>query len=134
MRDATVSIDVEIGVICGPRFQAFVDPLEQEDVLSVIARHVVPSALSALHAAEPEVFTRIGELTSNAEDGTKIVQFVTVKLKEFACSDKRVIGLEWAAWTKLVEEEPGEALLYIECYVVGDDDIGPIKDVPKFLH
>ncbi len=134
MWNHSLAINIKIGVVCGPRFETAVDPFEEQNVVSVITRHVIPSALLALHTAEPEVFARMRELAPDVEDCAKVVKFVGIKLEEFSCSDKRVKGLEWTTRAELVEEESGEALLYVECNVVGDDNVSLVQDTPKVLH
>ncbi len=134
MRDAAASIEVEVGVVGGPRFKAVVDPLQQENIARIITRHVVPRALLALHAAKPEVLTRCLELAADMEDRAEIIEFIAIELEEFSRREEGIESLEWRARAKLMEQESGVALLYIECYVVGDDNVGFIQDLPEVMH
>lgn len=134
MGDPVPGVRVQVGVVCGPRFQALVDPLQQQDVVRVIAGEVVPRAFFALHAAQPEVLTRMRELTADREDGAQIIEFIAIELEKASRCDQRIKGLKWTTGLQFMEQESGEAFLYVEINVMGDDDIGLIQDAPEVPH
>ncbi len=134
MWDPFPGVHVQVGVVCGPRFQTLINPLKQDNVVRVICHEVVPRALFALKAAKPEVLTRMRELTATPKDGAQVIEFIAVEFEELSCSEEGIEGLEWTTGLQFMEEEPGVAFLYIECYIMGDNDVGLIEYSPEVLH
>ena len=128
-------IEVEVRMIGSKRFQALIDPLKQSNILGVIAKHLIPRACFALHAAKPEVFARMCDFAATAEDATEVVEFITIELEELARNLQCIDGLEWRWSMELVGEEAGAGLLEIEGVpIVSDDDISRVKQQKKAFH
>lgn len=125
---------IEIRVRRSPRTKLKVNPLKKRDILAIVTPHDRPGFWITGHAAEPQVFARVGKLPADAEIMAKIVKLVGVELKEASCQLEGINALVRRWRFQPIGGKTSVRLAKIMAIsIVGDYDICLVQYFPELL-
>ena len=113
-------VEVHIGMIA-PRSQALINPLQEPNIVGVIAPHDLPALWIARHAAKPKVFARIRKFCTNAEITSEIIKTIRIIFKITSSQFEGINSLVGGWRLESVDEESGIGFSDIETVPVMRD-------------
>ncbi len=116
----------------GPSAQLEIDLLQQFNITGVVAPHEPPCGGLALHTALPQMEAGMGKLSADLEIGPEVVKPIGDERKLVARDLEGVDRLIRTWRLKAVFDKTRVGFLEVEFVaVVGDDDIGLVKEPPQ---